>query len=383
LRRLGSLAILCLGFLQLGRYTGRYLFDASERLDLEILLRAGERFRDGVAVYRLDDAAEHTKPPLLSPLFELLSHAPLQGTKVFWNAVNLLLPFLIAGAWGRFQGLHRDLRYFAAVGGSCLLVSWSWRAEIELGQYNLFLLALTILALFAATKGRSTWVGALSTFAVLLKPTQIFLLPVILGAFTKLRRSLLKLGIGGLTTLGILSAAYLTLQSVEQLIEAHLEWMHFLPSSSAKHISRLDNFSLPSLLHHCGVSRASSPFSTLIAAGAAAAFAWRKRDQPREAFHWCIWLNLAFSPMNWRQNFVILTPLAFDLLHSGLTANRTFSRSIRSWTGVLLMFIGFGLHWELTEAITEIPALMIALPLLISAVAILMLPSREEIKGSS
>jgi hypothetical protein len=371
MKRLWSVVLIALGSIQLGRYCVRFLGDLRERLDLEILLEAGERFRAGFSPYRLQDAAEHTKPPLLSPLFEAIGRLPPESVKFFWSAMTLLLPLAVALGWGRLRTLERDTRYFAAAFGSCLLISWSWRAEIELGQYNLLLLGMTLVSLTWVRKQHEMAAGALSLLAVLLKPTQIFFLPAIAAPLASSRKRALRFAAGAAIALASLSGWYLAFRSPDQLLSDHLEWLHFLPQSSAKHIGRWDNYSLPSFLHHSGIPWASSPILTLLGASFAVVIVARLRDRPSTSFHWCTWLSLALSPMNWRQNFVMLTPLAFDLIHASLATPEETSRN-ESWRarfGTLTLLAVFGVHLD-----WKMPGVF---PLLISAVAILVVPSQK------
>jgi hypothetical protein len=123
------------------------------------------------------------------------------------------------------------------------------------------------------------------------------------------RRNFGRFIIGGGGILILLATTYTALRGSSRLVTDHLEWLAFLPRSTLKHIDRVDNYGIPSLLAHLGFAWASSPHLAL----AATLLSWLACQSSKRqdlTFHLVAWISLAFSPMTWKQNFIVFIPLA-------------------------------------------------------------------------
>ena len=223
------------------------------RCDLDILLEAGKRYASNQAVYRLEDLNEHTKPPLLTPLLGMLAALPREPVRIFWDLMNLLLPFVVLGLWQGVAGTRlrwTDTRLWTAAAGALLLLRGAWRAEMDLGQYNLLTLTLTLAAWRLVRRDGWTMAGGLALLSLLLKPTQLFLIPWILLAHPDRPAAgqLRRFALGSLILVLLLAGLDALHQPIGKLLEAGSDWLHFLPHSSQKHILRWDNFGIPSVL---------------------------------------------------------------------------------------------------------------------------------------
>jgi hypothetical protein len=65
------------------------------RADLDILMQAARRFVGGESMYRISDAFEHTKPPLLMGMLFPLAWLPHLGVRLIWDLVVFAMPALV------------------------------------------------------------------------------------------------------------------------------------------------------------------------------------------------------------------------------------------------------------------------------------------------
>ncbi|NDD91575.1 DUF2029 domain-containing protein [bacterium] len=329
MRRLFEFLIFSLAAFLIVQAVLMHLGTPGTRSDLDILLLAGQRFSEGHSVYQLTDFAEHTKPPLLSPLLALLAHVPIAMVRRFWDLMNLVLPFLVLTLWVRIwtPGLNpwRDRHFWLKVSLCLILLRGFWRTEMDFGQFNLFLVALQLLAFRCATNDRLLLAGGISTFCVLLKPSQIFFLPWFINGMPKITRSRVAFFLtGSLALILFTTVLYLLYRPASDLLYAHLDWLSFMKTSTEKHIARLDNFSIPSLLARQGFAWAASPLVTLAGVGLVLLLSVLRLPHPKAGFQVIVGLNLSLSVMTWWQNFVILIPAAFELLNFRLWRKHPF-----------------------------------------------------------
>lgn len=321
------------------RHIALLLLRGGRRGDLDILLVAGQRFWNEEPVYLLADDSEHTKPPLLNPLLALLSRLPTTLIHGAWDILMLLLPGLVLYLWTRTQ--EQRLRWFPAA-AALAIMGPLWFSESGYGQYNLLLLALTLFALNGSQNlslARRVKAGALFWFTLVLKPTQLLFFPLLILGLKKPRFGIwLGLGVGALAT----GAIYLAFRSFPQLLADLTEWRHFIQESQAKHLLRSDNFGLPTQLARYGFSIAQSPWITLVGLALSTGASLFIRNSGQR-IHTIVLITLIFSPMSWRQNYIMLLPLAYDLIVRLEKLPRLFS----AWLGVLALVIlaRFNEHW--------------------------------------
>jgi len=202
-----------------------------------------------------------------------------------------------------------------------------WLAEMRLGQYNLTLAALAIaLPMLENCRPGRRWgflLGAGVVLEVLMKPTQILMIPWMLSGAWRSRARLSRIAVGAFALVGLLAWGYSVQFGFDALIRAHRSWIEFLPLSTAKHFLRPDNLGLPTLMARFldfgpGVS------SVLLLLGLAIAVIFSMRAPlGRVQFLVASVLATILSPMAWRQNYVVpflllnATALAAFLQRSG------------------------------------------------------------------
>jgi hypothetical protein len=308
-----------------GFYVARHVLAVvlveGQRVDLDIVITAAKRFMAQEPVYRLDDLWEHTKPPLLMGLAYPLAALPHFWIRLFWDLVVLLMPPLILKIGLDLFPL--DLR--PKWNWRATVLTWSlmypfWYREAELGQYNLFVFFLILAAARLLQSSRS-WAGvvagALAVFSILIKPSQLYLVPWLVLSVRSLpgqRSRWIRAFAGGSVFVIGLACSYVVLHSLQELVSAHREYLSFLSLSTAKHLWRGDNFGLPALLSRLGWGSLALHGAFLpITLGITAAWSWRFRARPFFSLHFSALLMLAFSPMSWRANFGVLLLVAFAL----------------------------------------------------------------------
>ncbi|NDD91576.1 DUF2029 domain-containing protein [bacterium] len=328
------------------RHMALLVFRESGRGDLDILLTAGKRFSDQQAVYLITDYSEHTKPPLLNPILAWLSQAPATWVHTFWDLLLLPLPFITLVLWCR--NLKKKGAFFPTA-AAIAVMGPLWFTEAGYGQYNLVLLAITLLSLLwysDSSSIRQHLAGVLFYFSVILKPTQILYLALFIAPIRALRRSILFLS--GIATGGLASVAvYLWYRPWPILVSDLAQWKDFISASQTKNIFRTDNYGIPTLLARNGVSWAQSPWITFLGLFLAF-FVWKKIRNRELALALIIVLSIVFSPMAWRQNFVLLLPVAYELAVK-LTED---GHDLWSWLGIFSLFTlaRFNPHWVSSSA---------------------------------
>jgi hypothetical protein len=274
------------------------------RIDLEILTTAASRLREGTSTYRLSDHAEHTKPPLVTWIMQWGVLFPAALTRLIWD----LLAFTALLGLG-IRWLGRRFSWGILCTG-WLLSYGPWLAEARLGQYNMLLSALAFASAQAEADKPSRWrtglLGAVLVLEVLFKPTQLVVVPwMVSGMLSKPRRLATALG-GAALLVALLSLGFSWQFGWGPFVEAHSEWLAFLPQSTTKHFLRPDNLGLPTLLARVG--EFGPGFSSALLAGGVAVSGFLSLRSPlsRQAFFWCSVLATVLSPMAWRQNYSVL-----------------------------------------------------------------------------
>lgn len=306
------------------------LVQRTGRGDLQILELAALRLRVGEPVYRLSDGNEHTKPPLATLAFVPFSYIPQFWLCRLWDLINLcVFAALVKLIFARFS-FGRSPPAGTMMVAAIFVVLTPFNAELRLGQYNLILLLGILFAEF-----RKAWLGlgVALAFGVLFKPTLLLLFP---WAFATAEKRW-KVVAGGALAVTVLSGIYCLWPGADRLIVDTLEWLDFLPQSSAKHLLRLDNHGLPSALAVFGWKAEK----TIVLAGLvlACVVAWTVEDRLASLALGCA-LCVVSSPMAWVQNYTLLLPAVVWTLHRWLESPSRYRWAYLSAIGILWLGIG-------------------------------------------
>ncbi len=303
-----------------------------ERTDLHILLESANRLKEGKAVYTLADANEHTKPPFATMLaMPLLRVNPVELSRI-WDALNIAVYVLLSLLIARHLAVGKNTLTLAMLG--LLFTLSNWNQEIRLGQYNVLTLALLMAAALLVPGFVS---GILVTVALLFKPTNILFLPWVWSRSSS-RKGLV---IGALTSVAILSVLYALWIGPLSLLADNIEWIRFLPQSTAKHLHRLDNYSLVRIADELG----RAPLVPwLWVAGAAIVTC--------TAYLGTSWVpglaaagvvSAVLSPMAWFQNYTLCLPFVL-LVWARLLSSPPGFRKGAFAASLTLFYVGLQLY---------------------------------------
>lgn len=230
--------------------------------------------------------------------------------------------------------------------------------ELHLGNMNMLLLALLLLATERMLKGRSLQAGLLFGLAMLAKPHFVVLLPLFL-----LRKRFIELGLATLTlAVGVLLPALLL--GLRDNWALHNAWLTemakhnasliYLGGQEMNSVNTLYSFFHRSLLQHLGAS-GSSTEAYLMLAGVAlffAAFVWnnmrkdaRNGSAPQASFVIELLLLIALVPsitLTDTEHFLFAMPLVVWVMHHLLPCSNA------RWLPVLAIPIlfAYGGNWE-------------------------------------
>ncbi len=313
------------------------LFQKTGRTDLGILYLAGERLFQGESVYRLSDANEHTKPPLVTLLILPLTYFPQFWVERLWDVLQFIAYFTLCRLFLEQVQVPKTRRANLVLLATFLFLT-PLNAELRLGQYNVLFLTLVLWAVWG---GRSFSAGGVLALSILFKPTFLFFAPWVARHCVSWKRAF----IGAVAAVLILAGAYGLLFGGPRLIQDTLDWAAFLPESSAKHLLRFDNHGFPSVF---GGNSILTP-NVFLAAGlllATLAAAWLPSLLGLACASACFVL---FTPMAWFQNYALLTPWIYWVAQRWDQTEGVAARLYLVAASVLWFGIGFlnptTCHW--------------------------------------
>jgi hypothetical protein len=297
------------------------------RHDLRLVLDAAERFDRGEPVYRASDFPwDYNKPPFLHFVLAPLPLHDQDQVGQVWIYLSLITAaisaFFLAGEFVRGVALRA-----LVASASLVVVALFLSFEAIIGQYNLITLPLILLAL----RGPPIAGSASLSLLLLLKPTNICLLPLVWHKGSRRVSTLLWC----VVWFAILAIAYCSRFGWSRMIADHLEWLRFTEASVTRHLAREDNYSLLSvsrvLVNHGGVR-----IAILVAMFLGCEWIARKVPRLTDALALVFALIVFLSPLTWIQNFCLLLPAAISI--NGRLAD---GKSTRHALVNTLLWVGF------------------------------------------
>ena len=247
------LAIVIVGLVPL------YIYKIAGRMpDYDVYRRAAERALDAEPLYRTDDGHWQFKYlPAFAIVMLPLALGPDTVVRPFWFAISVLILALLLRKTVTVLPERLHSRAYL-IGITFVLLGKFYAHEIELGQVNIAMAALVVLALGQMRDGREFAAGLLIAAAIVLKPYSVLLIPWLVA-----RRRL-----GSIAGAAIGTAAALLLPIVVYGFEgnAHLlsEWWRTVTDTTAPNLADLNNVSAASVF-----ARALGPGRTAQALAAA------------------------------------------------------------------------------------------------------------------
>lgn len=281
---------------------------ASRMPDYEVYRRAAERALVAAPLYRPEDGHWQFKYlPAFAVVMLPLGLAPDRAVRAWWFAGSILMLVLVL----RKSVLVLPERFHSRpylVGITVVALGKFYAHELELGQVNIPMLALVVLALAEMQAGREVAAGLLIAAAIVLKPYAVLLLPWLVA-----RRRLPSIAGAAIGT----AVALLLPISVYGFEEnAHLlqDWWRTVTDTTASNLGDFNNVSAASVfVRWLGPGSAAQALAaalvfTLLAV-AGAVFFRRSRVPTPEPLEAALLLTMMpiISPQGWDYVFLLST----------------------------------------------------------------------------
>lgn len=286
-----------------------YVFKIAGRMpDYEVYRRAAERAIAAEPLYRPDDGHYQFKYlPAFAVIMLPLGLASDAVVRAGWFVISILVLVLLLRKSVAVLPERLHSRAYL-IGITFVLLGKFYAHEIELGQVNIMMAALVVLAVAQMQAGREFAAGLLIAGAIVLKPYAVLLLPWLVG-----RR---RIGAVGGAALG--TAFALLLPAVVYGFDgnAHLlgEWWRTVTDTTAPNLADLNNVSAAAVFARMlGVGPTAQALAAalvlLLLAVAAAVFFARSRVAVPEPLEAALLLTMMpiISPQGWDYVFLLAT----------------------------------------------------------------------------
>jgi hypothetical protein len=276
--------------------------------DYEVYRRAAERALVAAPLYRSSDGHYQFKYlPAFAVVVTPLALADDRVVRAVWFAGSILMLAVLLRASTSVMPERRHTLAFL-IGLTFVLLGKFYAHELELGQVNIAMAALVVLAVAAMQTGREVTAGLLIAGAILLKPYAVLLLPWLIA-----RRRLPALGGAAIGTLVALLLP-ITVYGVEQNTALLGEWWRTVTSTTAPNLGDVNNVSAASIFARAlGPGAAAQALATalvlVLLIAAAAVFLMRSRVMMPEPLEVGLLLTMIpiLSPQGWDYVFLLST----------------------------------------------------------------------------
>ena len=210
-------------------------------VDYEVYRRAAERAVDAAPLYRPDDGHYQFKYlPAFAVVVVPLALVPDSVARASWFVLSVLLLVLLLRKTVSVLPERLHSRAYL-IGITFVLLAKFYAHEIELGQVNIAMAALVVLALVQMRAGRELAAGLLIAAAIVLKPYVVLLLPWLVAR----RRLESCAGAAlGLVLALLLPVALYGFDGNLHLLE---EWWRTVTETTAPNLADLNNVSAASV----------------------------------------------------------------------------------------------------------------------------------------
>ena len=323
---------------------------ANRMPDYEVYRRAAERALVAAPLYRPDDGHWQFKYlPAFAVVMLPLGLAPDRVVRACWFAGSILILVLVLRKSVRVLPERLHSRAYL-IGITVLALGKFYAHELELGQVNIHMLALVVLALAEMQAGREVSAGLLVAAAIVLKPYAVLLLPWLVA-----RRRLPS--IAG-AAIGTTVALLLPISVYGFEGNAHLlaDWWRTVTDTTSSNLGDFNNVSAASVFARwlgpgaAAQALAAALVLTLLAV-AAAVFFKRSRVPAPEPLEAALLLTMMpiISPQGWDYVFLLST-LATMLL---INYRAKLPSVIRQPVTAALIVIAFSIYDLVGKAVYQ------------------------------
>lgn len=286
-----------------------YVFEIAGRMpDYDVYVRAADRAIDAAPLYRNDDGHWQFKYlPAFAVVMLPLAVVPAPVARACWFALSVLILVVLLRTTVSVLPERLHSRAYL-IGVTFVLLAKFYAHEIELGQVNIAMAALVVLALAQIRAGRELAAGLLIAAAIVLKPYAVLLLPWLVA-----RRRLPS--VAG-AAIGLVLALLLPVLVYGFDGNLHLlsEWWRTVTETTAPNLADLNNVSAASVFFRWlgpGSTAQALAVALVCALLAAAAAVFFKRSgipfpEPLEAGLLLTMIPI-ISPQGWDYVFLLST----------------------------------------------------------------------------
>ena len=314
---------------------------ANRMPDYEVYRRAAERALVAAPLYRPDDGHWQFKYlPAFAVVMLPLGLAPDRVVRACWFAGSILILVLVLRKSVRVLPERLHSRAYL-IGITVLALGKFYAHELELGQVNIHMLALVVLALAEMQAGREVSAGLLVAAAIVLKPYAVLLLPWLVA-----RRRLPS--IAG-AAIGTTVALLLPISVYGFEDNAHLlaDWWRTVTDTTSSNLGDFNNVSAASVFARwLGPGAAAQALAvalvlTLLTV-AAAVFFKRSRVPAPEPLEAALLLTMMpiISPQGWDYVFLLSTLATMLLINYRAKLPRVMKQSVTA----ALIVIAFSIY---------------------------------------
>jgi hypothetical protein len=294
-----------------------FAFKMSARMpDFEVYWRAGDRAAAAEPLYRDEDGHYQLK---YLPAFAMLAIPaallPLTAAKAVWFTTSVVLIGVVLVLSLRLLPSYRK-RPPLLVTLTLVVMAKFYGHELVVGQVNLLLAVLVLLAVHLADRGRTGGAGLVASLAIVIKPYAVIMLPWF--AARGAARTVMAAGVGLALALALPALAY----GPGDTVALHQAWWRTVTESTAPNLLNADNVSLAGMyakwLGPGTIATALTMATALLLIGTALAiFAARQHVAAPAGLEAALLLTLIplLSPQGWDYVFLLSTPAVMYLVN--------------------------------------------------------------------
>jgi alpha-1,2-mannosyltransferase len=319
-----------------------FAFKVSAKMpDYEVYWRTAARAAAAEPLYRAED--EHYQLKYL-PAFAIFAipaaMLPLQVSKAVWFGVMAALLYALLALSLALLPERRKARWILVAATSIVMAKF-YGHELVLGQVNLLLVTIVLLAVHACLRGWPVAAGLLVALAIVVKPYAVIFVPWFVAR--RDFRALAASVAGVAVVLALPSLVY----GFDGAVALHRDWWRTVTESTAPNLLNADNVSVAAMYAKwMGPGRTAALLALATAcallAAAATMVLLRKRVAAPDGLEAALLLTLIplLSPQGWDYVFLASTPAVMYLVNY----ERALDRPLRIATLAALAVVAFSVY---------------------------------------
>lgn len=287
----------------------------TEMVDFDVYYTAAARALDGEPLYRPDDGHYQFKYlPAFALAMAPFAAVSIEAARAGWFALSVVLLWLfVARAIEQLPAPRHSAAVLAWM--VILLMGKFYAHELNLGQTNILLGLVLVLALAAVQNGQAARAGALVGAAIFIKPYAVILMPWLLPSAGVAA----VLAAGAIVTVGL--AAPIVTYGWRGNLDQIVAWYRTVTDTTAPNLLQPENVSFATMwAKWIGIGTAATMLALLTAAAAGLLVLWvvsrrgRVRSPAYLEFGLLMLLVPLISPQGWDYVLLLATPAILCLV---------------------------------------------------------------------